>query len=230
MSDSRLIKICGVTREPDVELVGRSGADFMGLLINMPSPRSLDPAAAARLAAMSPIPVILLFMGAKQDLIAEAAGAMRPAGVQIQGEEAPEYIAGLRELVSCEIWKGIHLPAQGAGGWSVETYLAKIRCFAESGADKILLDTVLLKGDIKQMGGTGRTYDWRKARDLAARSPRPVIMAGGLNPENVAEAIRTVRPAGVDLASGVESEKGVKDPVKVAAFVKNARSAFSADL
>jgi len=219
-----LIKICGITREADVALIGDSGADYMGLLIDMPSQRSLDLPTAARFAAMSRIPVVLLFMGAETSLVEEAARAIRPAGVQIQGEETPDYIAGIKEVVSCEIWKGAHLPAGEETEWSVDEQLAKLRRYAEAGADKILLDTVLLNGDSKQMGGTGKTYDWSRAARLASLSPRPVIMAGGLNPANVAEAIRTVRPAGVDLASGVESQKGVKDPGKVAEFVKNVRS------
>jgi len=217
----RLIKICGITREPDVELVGRSGADFMGLLIDMPSPRTLDLETAARFAALSHIPVILLFFGATLELVAEAAEKIRPAGVQIQGEEPPEFIAGLRAIVPCEIWKAVHLPAGGSCDFEIEAHHEIIRRYAESGADRILLDTVLLKGNTKQMGGTGATYDWEKARLLAERSPKPVMMAGGLTPENVADAIRAVRPAGVDLASGVESQKGIKDPGKVAAFVKN---------
>ncbi|MFA6448203.1 MAG: phosphoribosylanthranilate isomerase [bacterium] len=225
MSGSLIIKICGITRETDVDLIGYSGADYMGLLIDMPSQRSLDLDTAARFAALSQIPVILLFLGASRELIADAAKMIRPAGVQIQGEETPEYIAALRTLVSCEIWKGVHLPAGSGSDWDAEPYHEKIRAFAEAGADKILLDTVLLKDGAKVMGGTGCSYDWGKARLLAERSPRPVIMAGGLNPENVADAIRATRPAGVDLASGVEAQKGIKDPAKVAAFVKNARAA-----
>jgi phosphoribosylanthranilate isomerase len=226
MSGNCLIKICGITREQDVALVGGSGADYMGLLIDMPSPRTLDLETAARFASLSQIPVILLFMGSALSRITEAAEKIRPAGVQIQGEEAPEYIAELRALVTCEIWKGVHLPADGGGEWEPKKYFEIIRRYSESGADKILLDTVLLKGNTKQMGGTGRTYDWAKARLLAEKSPKPVIMAGGLTPENVADAIRAVRPAGVDLASGVESQKGIKDPDKVAAFVRNVKSVY----
>jgi phosphoribosylanthranilate isomerase len=225
MGNDCLIKICGVTRIEDVDLIGGSGADFMGLLINMPSPRTLDPDTAARFAARSAVPVILLFLNSDAGLIAECAGRIKPAGVQIQGDEPPEFIASLRLALSCEIWKGVHLPAEGSGDWRVEEYHEKIIRYARSGADKILLDTVLLKGNTRQMGGTGKTYDWEKARLLARESPAPVIMAGGLTPENVADAIRAVRPAGVDLASGVESQKGIKDPEKVAAFVKNVRSA-----
>ncbi len=219
-----LIKICGITREADVELIGGSGADYMGLLIDMPSKRSLDLPTAARFASMSRIPVVLLFMGADTSLVAEAAREIQPAGVQIQGEETPDYIAAIKETVSCEIWKGVH-PAGEESEWSVEQYLEKLIGFAEAGADKLLLDTVLRKGNTKRMGGTGKTYDWGRAARLAALSPLPVIMAGGLNPANVTDAIRVVRPAGVDLASGVESRTGIKDPGKVDEFVKNVRAA-----
>lgn len=225
MKDRFLIKICGVTRESGVGLVSGSGADYLGLLINMPSPRSLDPDTAARFAKLATIPVIILFMNAEKQLIVDAVERIRPAGVQLQGDDPPEFISELRPLLSCEIWKGVHLPASGAEEWSIGEYARKIESCCEAGADKILLDTTVKTAGGKQMGGTGKCYDWNRARRIVEMSPRPVIMAGGLTPENVADAIRAVRPAGVDLASGVESEKGIKDPVKVAAFVRNVRAA-----
>jgi phosphoribosylanthranilate isomerase len=222
------IKICGVTRESGVAIVCGSGADYIGLLVDMPSPRSLDPAAAARFARLATIPVILLFMDSKKEFVAEVAEKIQPAGVQIQGMEPAKSIAELRPLISCEIWKGIHIPALGTEEWDVDEYARKVESYCEAGADKILLDTVVKTSGGKRMGGTGKCYDWNRALLLAERSPRPVIMAGGLNPGNVAEAIRTLRPFAVDIAGGVESEPGIKDPAKVAAFVRNARAASGA--
>ncbi len=220
------IKICGVTREEDVALVSASGADYVGLLVNMPSARTLTPERAVELAALSGIPAILLFMGSPAELVAETARAARAAGVQIQGDEAPEFIASIRPLLDCEIWKGIHLPAEGSGDCDERAALDLMRLHAAAGADRLLLDTVSVEGGKRRMGGTGRVYDWDAAARIASLSPRPVFMAGGLNPDNVADAIRRVRPFGVDLAGGVESAPGIKDPEKVAAFVHAVRSAM----
>lgn len=225
MKNSCFIKICGVTRLEDVELIGGSGADYIGLLVNMPSPRTLDPEKASVFASRSKIPVIILFFNPEEGLVVECAERIRPAGVQLQGDETPEFVASLRARLDCEIWKAVHIPADAGADLDAGAYKERIAAYAESGVNKALLDTIVRKGDTRLMGGTGVTYDWNAARVIAAESPLPVIMAGGLTPENVAEAIRTVRPAGVDLASGVESSKGIKDPAKVTAFVKNVRSA-----
>ncbi|HOO56854.1 MAG TPA: phosphoribosylanthranilate isomerase [bacterium] len=223
MSEKCEIKICGITRECDVELVCASGADYIGLLIDMPSARTLDLEKAAGFASKATIPVILLFMNAEIEKVVAAVERINPFGVQITGEEPPEYIAELRPKIKCSIWKGVHLPAEGTSPWSIEEYEQKIKRFCDAGADRILLDTSFTAGDKKVMGGTGKTYDWKKAAALAAKIDRPVVMAGGLNPSNVVEAIRTVRPCAVDLASGVESQKGIKDPSKVTDFVKKVR-------
>jgi phosphoribosylanthranilate isomerase len=92
-------------------------------------------------------------------------------------------------------------------------------------AERFVLDTY----HPTLLGGTGHTQDWLRAREVCARAPRPILLAGGLNPENVADAIRTARPAGVDVSSGVEAAPGRKDPAKVRAFIGNAKTALEGE-
>lgn len=219
------IKICGITREQDVELVCGAGADYVGLLIDMPSPRTLTVERAAELARLSTLPVVLLFFDKPPEQVAGIAAELRPHGIQLQGHESPEDTAFLRERLECEIWKGVHLPVQGTGQVDVGQVEQRIKAYAQAGADKILLDTVVKSSGETQMGGTGKTFDWQTAAELVPRAPRPVILAGGLKPENVAQAIKTVRPHGVDLSSGVESAPGIKDPDKVRRFIQAVRQA-----
>jgi phosphoribosylanthranilate isomerase len=220
------VKICGVMLEEDVALVNRSGADYIGLLVDMPSVRSLSPERAAVLARLATVPVILLFMDAPPDFISNVVCSIHPAGIQLQGRETPESVSHLRSMIECEIWKGVHLPASGTGHLSIRESKRKIYCYHEMGADKILLDTIVEKDGKEIRGGTGITYDWDAGREIASGAPCPVFMAGGLNPENVCDAIAAVRPYGVDLASGVEKEKGIKDPAKVALFMERVLSAI----
>lgn len=219
------IKICGVTREEDVAVAGESGADFLGLLIDMPSPRTLTKERAAELLRISKIPVVLLFFDKPAEEIASIVERLKPAGIQLQGHEPAKDISWLKQRISCEIWKGVHLPASGQGQVQVQEMLADINRYDVSGADKILLDTMVKTPRGEKRGGTGKTADWNAAAELVALAQKPVILAGGLTPGNVARAIETVNPAGVDLSSGVESAPGVKDHDKVRAFVRNARKA-----
>ncbi|MCX7924898.1 MAG: phosphoribosylanthranilate isomerase, partial [Fimbriimonadales bacterium] len=93
-------------------------------------------------------------------------------------------------------------------------------------AERFVLDTY----HPHQLGGTGATHDWQRAAALCAQAPKPVLLAGGLTPDNVAEAVRTVRPAGVDVSSGVEAQPGRKDPQKLKAFIRNAKSALEGEV
>jgi len=216
------IKICGLTRVEDVELISRSGADYAGLLINMPSKRTLDLETAVEFSKICKIDTVLLFMNSEIEFVIRAVDVIKPFGVQLQGAETPEYIVKMKKEIECEIWKGVHLPADGI--INQRQVLDVMNDYAESGANIILLDTVVTGEAGKQFGGTGRTYDWDEAKNIVQASPLPVMIAGGLNPDNVSEAICKLKPFGVDLASGVESRKGIKDPEKVRRFVLNVRN------
>jgi len=221
-----LVKICGMTREEDVRMVSSAGADYCGILIGIPSPRSVEGPRARVLAAAAGISVVLLFMDAEEDFVIRNMENIWPHAIQLAGHEPPHYVTALRKSIGCEIWKSVHLEAAGAGSAATAVeILEKISSYVEAGADRILLDTVVGTGDKKKMGGTGKVSDWPLAAEIVRQAPCPVILAGGLNPDNVEEAIRTVKPFAVDLSSGVEKAKGIKDAGRVALFMERVKSA-----
>ena len=200
------IKVCGLTTPGDAVAAVRAGADALGLNFYPGSKRVVTVAAARRIVEALPpfVWVVGVFVDAGRAEVLRTAREVGLDAVQLHGGESPAFVAslGLRTVKA--------LPVGGAP----VTGLA--RRFAA--ADLLLLDTAQ-----RGHGGGGVAFDWRLARGLARR--RPVLLAGGLTPANVAEAVRTVRPFGVDVASGVERRPGVKDPRKLKAFVAAARAA-----
>jgi phosphoribosylanthranilate isomerase len=199
------IKICGITREQDVLAVAASGADAFGLVFHERSPRHVDAQQAARIARAAPpfITVVGLFVNSPAEFVRETL-AQVPLGVlQFHGEETPEFCAqfGRPYLKAIRVKPGVDL----------------LQCASlYSGAQGLLLDAYV-EG---VHGGTGASFDWALIpHDL----PLPVILSGGLHAGNVAEAIRQVRPHAVDVSSGVEAAKGIKDAAKVAAFIKEVK-------
>jgi len=194
------IKICGITRREDAELAVELGASALGFNFYPRSPRYLAPAPAAEIVAKLPPTVIAVGVFADETDTAHVASVAREARVtalQLHGPRFPENNRHLGYPV-------IRAVAVDAG------FKPEALCGLEAAA--FLLDAF----DPVSIGGTGRAIDWAKAR-AATRYGR-VILAGGLTPENVGEAIRQVRPLAVDVASGVELSPGVKDPDKLHAF------------
>jgi phosphoribosylanthranilate isomerase len=186
-----LIKICGITRPEDATAAVNAGADAVGFVFWPGSPRFIDPFRARAIARRLPpfVTPVGLFVNQPRDYICGVASLVRLGAVQLHGDEAPEFAASID-------WPVIKaLPVDRASGWPIETML--------------LLDA----HDPVRRGGTGRTIDWRAAAGIAAT--RRVLLAGGLNPENVAEAVARVRPFGIDVSSGVERSPGVKDEQKI---------------
>lgn len=203
---STRVKICGITEPEDAALATECGADAVGLVF-APSPRQVTTAQAAEvLKAVGPfVTAVALFVDAEADFMRRVCGELRIATVQLHGRETPETVRALRPL---KVIKALRVgSADDLVG--MERYQA----------DGYLLDA-RVPGNV---GGTGKTFDWTLAVEPARRLP--VILAGGLTPDNVTEAVRRVRPYGVDVSSGVESSPGRKDPHKVRDFVANARSA-----
>ncbi|MEZ5288499.1 MAG: phosphoribosylanthranilate isomerase [Vicinamibacterales bacterium] len=196
-----LIKICGITRAEDARLAISLGANALGFVFWHGSPRAVTPQAVA--AILQDLPPLVTPVGVFVDPTAAEADAAWNSGIRVA------QIIGT-------------VPALPSG-----MALLRATCLAPSG-DALEPDvpgstTILLDAhDPVRRGGTGRTIDWTRAAAIAAR--RPVILAGGLQAANVAEAIDRVGPAGVDVSSGVESTPGIKDPGKLAAFVAAVRS------
>jgi phosphoribosylanthranilate isomerase len=212
------LKICGVTNADDARLISASGADYCGVLVHVAvSPRSLSLDEAVRVAGAATIPVVVLQRDEDLETVLEVVERIQPAVLQLHGGEPPERVAQVKARWAGQVWKAVHFPAQPGQG-APEDYVA-------AGADALLVDSVEIRGGVAMLGGTGKVGDWAAAADLVRRTPIPVILAGGIKPGNVAQAVREVRPAGVDLSSGVELIKGKKDPALVKALVENLRNA-----
>jgi phosphoribosylanthranilate isomerase len=201
------VKICGITSAEDAGVAVEAGADLLGLVFHEPSPRHVDLEAAAAIAQSIP-PYVLrvgLFVNAPPRQVAEAITRCGLQMLQFHGDETPDY---------CGQFGMMTMKAFRVAG---EETLAQLGRYS---TDAWLLDAHV-KG---QYGGTGHTFDWSLAT-RAAQLGKPVFLAGGLTPDNVAEAVRTVQPYGVDVSGGVERAPGRKDPAKLKAFLRAAREA-----
>lgn len=215
-----LVKICGTTNASDAQFSAAAGADYVGMVVAHPaSPRSITLEKVAALATATSL--ISVAVTVNLDLvrllrIGDILSAGRRCGVlQLHGDEEPELVTQLVERGET-VWTAIH--------GNREEVLRRAEDLTEAGSSALLLDarTRLEEGTI--YGGTGQNSDWALARELVDLGYR-VVLAGGLSPENVAEAVAAVRPWMVDVVSGVEASKGVKDPEKVKDFVLRAQSA-----
>lgn len=201
------IKICGVTRAEDAAAAVAAGADAIGVIF-APSPRRVTIEKAARVLADVPPPVarIGVFVGAPAEEIVSAVETCGLTAVQLSGGEPPEFC----DALPCPVIKVIHVGTRFDVAWA-EPYRGH--------AAALLLDT-LVTG---KAGGTSRTFDWQAAGELPGWAP--AIVAGGLNPTNVGACVRTLRPFAVDVSSGVEASKGIKDHNKILAFCTAVRDA-----
>ena len=200
------IKICGLTREEDAALAVSLGVHALGFVLWPPNPRAIALADAARI-ARAWLPLVTSVAVMVEPTEAEAAEALRAGFSALQVHGAAPAWERIRALTP----RAIRAASLRPDGDGIDVPVA---------ADT----TVLLDAhDPVRVGGSGRVIDWTRAAAVAAA--RPVILAGGLTPANVGEAIRVVRPYGVDVASGVEAAPGVKDATKMRAFVDAARSA-----
>ena len=196
------VKICGITNPADAQLAAELGAHAIGLNFYPQSPRSISPHDAAKI--IKPLPPFVapagVFVNWAADPVIALSKALHLSSAQLHGDETPQTCAAIAQ----------HLPIIKVFRIKKGSALPK---FAEyRAANAFLLDAA----STTDFGGTGKTIDWLLARRAANR--HRIILAGGLTPENVAEAILTVRPYAVDVASGVESRLGKKDPAKLQKF------------
>lgn len=200
------IKFCGMTRGQDVALACRLGVDAVGLVFAQRSPRRLDvmQAAALRSHAGPFVEVVALFMDSPAELVHEVIAQVRPGVLQFHGEEDEAY---------CRSFGVPYFKAVAMGGDA--TADAWTRYGSASG---LLLDSHARGGG----GGTGRTFDWSR---VPASLDKPFMLAGGIGPGNVFDAIGAVHPWGVDVSSGIEAAPGEKDAAKMRRFVEEVRRA-----
>lgn len=227
------IKICASTSLEDALLAAEAGADALGFVF-APSPRRVTVEQVAAIVPHLPAELekIGVFVDAAFEEIAATIEAGGLTGAQLHFDAPPQLAAQLRERFGAglRIVRTVHFSA-GQGGRSdpaeiAEKTLAALApeaFFSDPSIDAILVDSC----SAKAVGGTGQSFDWRLAAATLFQNPSAIkcIAAGGLTPENVAEAIATLRPWGVDVASGVEAAPGRKDPAKLRAFIAHARAA-----
>ncbi len=200
------VKICGITRPQDAIAAAQTGADAIGLVFYPPSPRFLSIERAIELRDAVPpfVQTVALFVNPGRREVDEVLERVQPSMLQFHGEEAPDFCAGFGVpwLKACRMKEGVNLleyfrAFPGAAGWLADAF-------------------------VEGYGGAGKSFDWSL---VPAERERPLVLSGGLTKDNVAEAVRRVRPWAVDVSSGVESAKGIKDAAKVAAFIQEVKNA-----
>jgi phosphoribosylanthranilate isomerase len=211
------VKVCGVTSERDLSLAVDAGADAVGFIADVPveTPREVDSGTAADLVAAAPpfVTTTLVLMPESPSHAVTLARTIQPDVLQLHCEFDREELQFVRAESSTKVVVTVDA-SEGDRAHDLDDVV-----------DALLVDSTTDEG----AGGTGETHDWEATRDLAADLDSPVVLAGGLTPENVGEAVRTAAPYGVDVASGVESEGGTKDPAAVRGFVRAVRRADAED-
>ncbi len=223
------IKVCGIVSVADARLVAEAGADYIGVIIEVAtSPRRLSVEQARPICEQSTLPVVALFFNGSARQIQRAVEVLHPYAVQLMGQEPASLVSTLKRTTNSEVWKTIHLPAEGQGEVDIAEYQDRVMSFIAAGVDALVLDTVVASapGELRY-GGTGQVNNWSIARRMVAAIPVPTFLAGGLNPLNVRAAIESVHPYGIDLCSGVELAPGQKDPEKLRRLVAAVRGAAS---
>lgn len=224
-----LVKICGLRRAEEIQWVNRERPAMAGFVFYRKSRRCISPqeAEALRTQLSREILPVGVFVDAEPEEILFCVRKGIIDGIQLHGHESPAYIAALKSLLEAE---GLRAPGRGASemermelngrGWILQAFSAEnpaaLKAAEASPADMILVD--------HGSGGSGECFDWRMLQTLH----RPFLLAGGLNPENVTEALKQVKPAGVDVSSGVETD-GRKDPVKIRRFMEAVRRQNTAE-
>jgi phosphoribosylanthranilate isomerase len=204
------VKICGVTNLEDAREAARLGAWAIGLIHHAESPRRCDPAAAAEIGAelRRQCEVAGVFVNPKLEEVKSAVADEGLSIVQLNGDEGPSFCTEVARRTGAKVIKAIHVSSA-----------ADVRGAEAFRTDFHMFDT----RHEKLRGGTGETFDWELLRGRQAEIPQ--ILSGGLRPDNVAEAVQTVHPFAVDVASGVEAEPGRKDHELLASFFEAARAA-----
>lgn len=219
------IKICGVTNPDDARLAAEAGADAIGLNFFAGSKRYIRPEIADSVAAAIPQGVLKVgvFVNADAEFVCRESDRLRLDLIQLAGDETPEYVAKLAGRRTMKVFRP---KLSGNDGFSVI-----LQFMAQSAISGSMPALMLIDAHVPgEFGGTGKTVDWTSIGTAAERITRntpPLVLAGGLTPENVGAAILSARPSAVDVASGVESSPGVKDPTRMRMFVGAARHGFA---
>lgn len=208
-----LIKICGLTTPDTLDAALDAGADLVGFVFFPPSPRHLGEDAARLLGSrvLGRAGKVALSVDADDALLAAGIDALRPDLLQLHGKESPARVAEVKRKFGLPVMKAIPVETRAD--------LAAVAAYAGI-ADRIIFDARAPR-EATRPGGLGKAFDWH----LLDGVKEPYMLSGGLDPDNVAEALAVTHAPGVDVSSGVERAPGVKDPEKIRAFIRNARAA-----
>ncbi|MBM1173402.1 phosphoribosylanthranilate isomerase [Microvirga arabica] len=214
----KLVKICGLSTPETLDAALSAGADMVGFVRYPKSPRHVSLNLGHRLAlqAKGRAQRVVLLVNPGDEDIAQAVEAINPDLIQLHGSETPQRVAEIRSMVKRPVMKAL--------GVAEPSDLQALSPYA--GADHILLDAKPPRTAEALPGGNGVSFDWGLLNGLDRKVS--FMLSGGLNPDNVAEAIRLTKPRAVDVSSGVESGPGLKDPARIEAFIRAARTAFAA--
>lgn len=207
------VKICGLTRLEDAKAAARAGADYLGAVLSVGYRRSVEPGVAASYAGETGRVLVAVLVDETPSRAAQLGRATGAEVLQLHGSEPPRVLGALRDLGSWRIWKALRVRSGDEVEEALDVY-----------GD--LVDGLLLDGwHPEHRGGSGARFPWDLIAPLRDTFPEHLafVAAGGLQPDNVAEAIRKLRPDVVDVSSGVEVRPGVKDPGRVRSFIRNAR-------
>jgi phosphoribosylanthranilate isomerase len=209
------VKVCGITLKEDLKAAAAAGADAVGFVVDtVASPRNLSLEKAEKLFRQVPpfVKSVLVTVTTDMDELAETCRKLNPDAIQLHGKKLFNANLMRERLSNTPLIRAVNANSPDA----LEAAQAASKIF-----DAVLLDS-LAEG---QYGGTGSVHDWTLSRRISrAIHPTSLILAGGLNPENVAEAVNIVQPYAVDVSSGVELQLGRKDSQKMVSFIKNAKN------
>jgi phosphoribosylanthranilate isomerase len=210
-----LVKICGLSTPDTLDVALDAGADAVGFVFFAPSPRNISFPTARELSARAKgrAKKVALTVDADDRMLTDIVEALHPDMLQLHGKETPARVSAIDQRFGLPVMKVLAIESRADLG-AIPLY-AKI-------ADRLLFDARAPR-EATRPGGLGKPFDWRLLENLDVSIP--FMLGGGLNAENVAEALRVTRAPGVDVSSGVESAPGVKDPEKIRAFIRAARSA-----
>jgi phosphoribosylanthranilate isomerase len=213
-----LIKICGLSTPETLDVALGAGADLVGFVRFPKSPRhvSLDLGHRLSLQAKGRAQRVVLLVNPGDEDIAQAIEAINPDLIQLHGSETPERVAEIRAMIKRPVMKAV--------GIAEPSDLKALTPYA-GGVDRILLDAKPPRTANALPGGNGLAFDWRLLNGLDPKLS--FMLSGGLTPDNVAEAIRLTKSQAVDVSTGVESGPGLKDPARIEAFIRAARTAFA---
>lgn len=210
-------KICGLKTREALDVALEAGADYVGLVFFPKSPRNVDMETARELATAvrGRAQVVALMVDPTDEQVLDVVEHVSPDAVQLHGGETPQRVADFRARLGRQVWKAIKVETASDAAEALRY---------QDAADLILFDAKAPKG-AELPGGNGVPFDWRALEEVRHNLALPWMLSGGLNPENVTDAIRLTRARAVDVSSGVESSPGIKDPGLIRRFLSAVKAA-----